>query len=55
MKIIEYYSIFATLPQDLDRLVNGYIKKGWTPLGGICFVYHKTGMVLAQSVIKYEE
>ena len=62
-KIIEYYTIVSNKPQNLDAEVEGLIKNGWEPQGGVgvCVVpspvedadsVNKLGFQYAQAMIK---
>lgn len=56
-KIIEYQIAYA-IERDFEEFpvyVNGWIKDGWQPLGGICTNTIDDAEFFYQAMVKYEE
>lgn len=57
-KIIDYVTMISDSLEDLDTVVNNFIKEGWQPFGGVAISLSETDnsryAEYAQAMVKYE-
>lgn len=55
MRIVDYQLVEVDAAYDaLEELVKTEMKKGWQPLGGVCFVHYVGDYSYVQAMVRYE-